>query len=189
MLKFFWITTYLILVGCAHGKMGVVEQPLTKGTIPTSAVIYVLPISAQGAKFSGDHASKTEKVNAEKEEILQEFNKALVAQLKRHGFKSKAVNEKPKSGIVLSGNVTRFEHGSAAARIFVGMGAGSSNLYTDFKLTDSTNEKVLSIFEIIATSGGNSGLQSAGGYIKAHINDGAERAAEYIARANGNSKK
>jgi len=49
--------------------------------------------------------------------------------------------------------------------------------------------KLLRKFEIIATSGGNGGLQAAGSYLKAHIMDGAEKTAEYLAEANGNAKK
>lgn len=184
-----WLLSIVFLVGCAHGKMGVVDQELSKGSISPETTIYVEPISTEGTKFSGDKSAKQDKVAAEKAEIQQRFHRDLAEQLKKHGFKAQAVKESAKSGLVLSGQVTRFEHGSAAARIFVGMGAGSSNLYTDFKLEDRTKNKVLSKFEIIATSGGNSGLQSAGGYIKAHIIDGAEKAAEYLATANGYPKK
>ncbi len=61
-------------------------------------------------------------------------------------------------------------------------------MFTDFQLKDATTGKILSKFEIIATSGGNGGLQSAGGYIKAHLIDGSEKTAEYIAKANGGQK-
>jgi hypothetical protein len=42
---------------------------------------------------------------------------------------------------------------------------------------DRTNSKTLSVFEIIATSGGNS---NPGSFMEAHLADGSEKAAEYI---------
>jgi hypothetical protein len=179
---------FLFVVGCAHGKIGAIEQGLQKGSIDPANTIYVPTISTANTAFSGDKSAKQEKVDEEKKQIEQRFNRDIAEQLRKKGFKAEAVSVLPKTGLVLIGSVTRFEHGSAAARIFVGMGAGSSNMFTDFQLKDVATEKTLAKFEIIATSGGNGGLQAAGGYIKAHLIDGSEKTAEYIAKANSGQK-
>jgi Domain of unknown function (DUF4410) len=184
-MKLNWLIACALLVGCAHGKMGMVEHQLAHGALQKGETIYVEPISADAAAFSGDKAGDAQRVGEEKALIKSRFARQIADELRKKGFAAQAVTERPKSGVVLSGHVTRFEHGSAAARILVGMGAGSSNLYTDFELANVATKQVLSKFEVIATSGGNGGLQSAGGYIDAHLNDGAEKTAEYISESNG----
>lgn len=184
-----WIVACALLalsVGCAHGKMGVVEQGLSKGSVASGETIYVAPITADAADFSGDKAGDSSRVGDEKSEVKSRYFRMVADSLRKKGFN--AVTEPVKGGLVLTGQVTRFEHGSAAARILVGMGAGSSNMYTNFVLTNPTTHQTLSRFEIIATSGGNGGLQAAGGYINAHLVDGAAKAAEYIADANSGKK-
>ena len=66
------------------------------------------------------------------------------------------------------------------------MGAGSSNIFTDFVLENRSTGKVLSRFEIIATSGGRGGMMAAGSFMKEHLDDGSRKAADYI---NGDAKK
>ncbi len=177
-----YVLPLLILMGCAHGKMGHVEQPVGKNAIPAGATIHVVTIKADSAQISGDKAGDDNRVRSIKGEIASRFNREIAEQLRRKGFKAEAVENAPANGIVLSGKVTKIENGSAAARILVGMGAGSANMFTDFKLTNGAN--TLGKFEVIATSGGNGGFQAAGSYLNAHIIDGAEKAANYIAESN-----
>lgn len=179
-----YLITALLLVGCAHGKMGNVEQPVAKNSVSKGETIHVMTIKADSAQISGDKAGDTHRTESIKSEITGRFNHAVAEQLRRKGFSADAVESAPSSGMVLTGKVTKIENGSAAARILVGMGAGSANMYTDFKLSDVKSQKVLGKFEIIATSGGNGGLQAAGSYLNAHIKDGAEKAAAYIAESN-----
>jgi hypothetical protein len=175
-----------ILSGCAHGKMGVVDQELPKGSIGANQTIFVEIVSTAQTQFSGDKSQEAVKISDEKAQIEDRFNRMIANELRKKGFKPEAINNHAKSGLALTGKVTRFEHGSAAARIMVGMGAGSSNLYTDFVLTDLQAGKPISKFEVIATSGGNGGFQASGGYISAHLTDGAEKVADYLSKANGN---
>ena len=170
-----------MLTGCAHGKMGVIDQPLAQGAISTNQTIYVGKVAAGTANFSGDKSADAVKVSDEKSEIEQRFGRMIAEELRKKGFNAEVSATPPTTGLALTGVVTRFEHGSAAARYFVGAGAGSSNLYTDFKLVDLQTKRVLSKFEVIATSGGSSGL---GSYINAHLADGSKKVADYLAKAN-----
>ncbi len=178
------LVSALLLVGCAHGKMGHISQPLAKNAVSKGETIQVVTIKADSAQISGDKSGDAGRVESIKSEIAGRFNREIAEHLRRKGFKAVAVESMPSSGIVLAGKVTKIENGSAAARMLVGMGAGSANMFTDFKLMDAATQKLLGKFEIIATSGGNSGWQAAGSYLNAHIKDGAEKTAEYIAESN-----
>lgn len=182
------VTALAVTTGCAHGKIGIVDQELKVGSISTDRMIYVEPIRIDTATFSGDKAADAVRVSEEKKEIEDRFNRGIAEQLRKRGFNAQAAEAPKSEGLILSGHVTKFEHGSAAARILVGFGAGSSNLFTTFELKDTAKKAVLAKFEIIATSGGNGGFQAAGGYLKAHLEDGAEKTAEYLQKANTGKK-
>lgn len=185
--KMKWLPFALIMMACAHGKLGTVSKKLDKGSIKSDQTIYVLPVNVESAHFSGDKSADQVRVGEIKATLHARYGREIAEQLRHKGFRAEAVDKAPRSGVVLSGKVTRVENGSAAARIFVGMGAGSANLYTDFQLL-LPNGEILSEFEIIATSGGNGGLQASGSYLKAHIQDGAEKTAQYISESNSGKK-
>jgi PBP1b-binding outer membrane lipoprotein LpoB len=167
----------LFVAGCAHGKMGTVDQELQQGSFDKTAPIWVESINAKDTKFSGDKSADAKKTEATRTKIEQVYNQKIVDELVKKGYNAKVASGMMKKGIVLSGNVSKIENGSAAARYFVGMGAGSANMYTTFMLQDRGNNKTLSKFEIIGTSGGESGL---GSYLDKHLEDGAKKTAEYI---------
>jgi hypothetical protein len=181
--RLYWIVIASLTMSCAHGKMGQVDQELATGSVSKTALISVETISAREARFSGDKSGEEKRVNEEKAAIENSYSQRVADALRKKGYNAKAVSGAA-HGLVLSGKVTRFEHGSAAARIMVGMGAGSSNIFTDFKLEDRDKAKTLSKFEVIATSGGRGGLAAAGSFMDSHMEDGAEKAADYIDKAN-----
>ncbi len=170
----------LALGACAHGKMGAIEQPLAAGVITKNTPIAVETVSANDAAFSGDKSGDVTRVNQEKREIESRFAQMIVSQLVKRGYKASVSEGTAKSGVVLSGKVTKIEHGSAAARIMVGMGAGSANMFTNFKLEDRTAGKMLSKFQVIATSGGRGGFMAAGSFMEAHLEDGSTKTAQYL---------
>lgn len=177
-----WFLISLALAACAHGKMGTIAQPLAKDAITKTTPIFVETVSTTEAKFTGDKATETARVNQEKSEIEARYSAMIVEQLRKKGFNATVAKGPVKTGVVLTGNVTLVQHGSAAARIFAGgMGAGSANMFTNFKLEDKTDGKVLSKFEVIATSGGRGGLAAAGSFLDAHLADGSQKVAQYIA--------
>lgn len=180
--KLGWVVAGLAVyaAACAHGKMGQVSQPLDRSQVTKSTPIFVEPVSAQEATFSGDKAAEPGRVADEKRAIRDLYSKRIAEELRKRGYAAEAVDAPVKSGIVITGKVSRVEHGSAAARMLVGMGSGSANLYTNFRVEDRAQAKVLSRFEVIATSGGRGGLTAAGSFLDGHLTDGAEKVAEYI---------
>jgi len=169
-----------LMLGCAHAKMGAVEAPLESGSITKDTKIYVLPVTTDNLVVTGDKAKDEARISEEKTIIEGRFAKMIVDQLIKKGYKAELVTGSQKKGVVITGHVTRFEHGSGAARMWVGMGAGSSNLFTDFKIEDRSKGSTLSKFEVIATSGGRGGLAATGSFMDAHLEDGSKKVAEYV---------
>ena len=170
----------LMAVGCAGSKMGKVEQPIDRAAVNKTTTLYVYPVTAKDIKFEGDKSADTVRTDEEKKFITTQFHTMIVEQLRKKGYTAELTTKKKKGGFVVKGNVRHFDHGSAAARGLVGMGAGSSNMFTDFKILDMTNKKVLAKFEVIATSGGRGGWSAMGSFMEAHLEDGAEKVADYI---------
>ncbi|MBA2403946.1 MAG: DUF4410 domain-containing protein [Bdellovibrionales bacterium] len=175
-----------VLFSCAHGKMGIVSQPLEKDTISKTVPMYVEVISTNEMHVTGDKANDTTRINDEKQIIATRYNAMIADALRKKGYNAQAVKDPQNKGIVISGKVSRFDHGSGAARFWVGMGAGSSDMFTDLLIEDRTKKVTLSKFEVIATSGGRGGLGATGSFMDEHLLDGSEKAAAYIS---GEEKK
>lgn len=177
----------LFAFGCAHGKMGVIEQPLKKEAIASDRIIYVIPVNVDNARIKGDKANDQQRISEIKSELRARVHREIANDLRKKGFKAEAVDTVPKAGLILEGKVTQIDNGSGATRFWVGFGAGSANMFTDFKLYNKNGDETLTKFEIIATSGGNSRPSS---FLEAHIEDCASKTAEYITQANtGTFKK
>lgn len=168
------------LSACASGKIGKVHKALDTSSITKDTMIYVFPVTSRGTEFEGDKAADLDRVEEEKESINKEFHKMIAAELTKRGYKASVANDKVKSGVGVYGNVRKFDHGSAAARAMVGMGAGSSNLFTDFEIKNISSNEEMAKLEVIATSGGRGGLASMGSFLESHLIDGSEKLADYI---------
>lgn len=171
------IALSLGFVGCAKGKMGKIDQEIDRSAVTKTVPIYVESISTKDTMFSGDKAGDLQRVKEEKTAIESRYHAMIVEALKKRGYNAQIAKGKEKAGLIVSGHIFKFEHGSAAARGFVGMGAGSSNLIGDFKVEDKAAGKTLSKFQVIGTSGGNSNM---GSFLEAHLKDGSDKVAEYI---------
>src|SRR5690606_31626189 len=93
------IGSYLLMalaIGCAHGKMGQIDQALEKGVITKTTPIYIETISAQEAQFSGDKAGDDKRVTTSKNEIEDQFNQRIAEQLKKKGYNATPITAKAK---------------------------------------------------------------------------------------------
>lgn len=167
----------LSVVSCAGGKLGKIEQELDRSRVTKSTPIFVEMVSAKDTVFSGDKADDTARLSDERYAISNRYHLQIVEALKKRGYQAEVATPGRKKGLVLSGAVSKFEHGSGAARALVGMGAGSSNMFGEFKLEDRGAAQTLTKFQVIATSGANSNM---GSFMDAHISDGAKKVAEYL---------
>lgn len=177
MRRCFWLPVLVVLGGCAHGKIGKVHQPLARNVIDKSTPIFVESVLVNQVQFTGDKADDVKRTTEEKDEIRGSFHLKIAEQLRKRGYNAIGVNAPVTTGIVISGDVTKIEHGSGATRFFVGMGAGSANMFTDFKIEDRAKAKTLAKFQVIATSGGNS---YSGSFLDSHLIDGSLKVADYV---------
>ena len=168
------------MFGCAHGELGKVDQELDHSLITKTTPIFVEPVSTKMAAFEGYDQNDGDKKSSDLRKIESNYASQIAKALRDQGYHANAVSTPAKTGIVITGNVKMIDRGSAAKRIWVGMGAGSSNLDTDFTIEDRSQHKVLSKFEIKASSGGRGGLSSAGSFVDEHMSDGGEKVADFI---------
>lgn len=180
MFKISLLAIVALMIGCAHGELGKVDQELDHSRITKTTPIFVEPISTTTATFEGYDENDGDKKTSDLRKIKNSYASEIAKALRDQGYHANAVSAPVKKGIVISGNVTMIDRGSAAKRMWVGMGAGASNLSTDFTIEDRTQHKVLAKFEIKATSGGRAGLASAGSFIDEHMSDGGEKVADFI---------
>jgi hypothetical protein len=176
-----WVVLFVItLSACAHGKIGRVSQELDRSLFTKDTPIVIETVHAKDMAVSGDDAQNQIRIDAEVSFIESAYGKLIARDLSNLGYKAEFSTKPVTHGLVLSGRVNRFEHGSESARIWVGMGAGSSNLYTGFILEDRTQKKIIAQFEVISTSGGEGGIAGASEFMQTQVNDGAKKTAEYL---------
>ncbi len=180
MLKLSFFGLVALLVGCAHGELGRVDQELDHSLITKTTTIVVEPMSTKTASFEGYDENDGDKKSSDVRKIENNYASQIAKALRDQGYHANAVSAATSAGIVIKGNVSLIDRGSAAKRIWLGMGAGASVLATDFTIEDRSKHKVLSKFEIKATSGGRGGFASSGSFIDEHMSDGGEKVADFI---------
>jgi hypothetical protein len=180
MFKVSFLALVVFMLGCAHGELGKVDQELDRTLITKTTPIFVEQISTKSAAFEGYDENDADKKSSDVKKVEANYASEIAKALREQGYQANAVSTTAKAGIVITGDVKTIDRGSAAKRMWVGMGAGSSNLDTNFTIEDRTQRKVLSKFEVKATSGGRGGLASAGSFIDEHMSDGGEKVADFI---------
>jgi hypothetical protein len=180
MFKLSLLAIAALMVGCAHGELGKVDQELDRSRITKTTPIFVEPISTKTAAFEGYDENDGDKKSSDVRKVESNYASQIAKALRDQGYHANAVSTPVKSGIVITGKVSMIDRGSAAKRMWLGMGAGASNLDTYFTIEDRTQRAVLSKFEIKATSGGRGGLSSTGSFIDEHMSDGGEKVADFI---------
>lgn len=182
MQKLVLLAAAAFMVGCAHGKLGKVDQELDRTVISKTTPIFVEPISTKQAAFEGYDEKDGDKKSSDLRKIESGYASEIAKALRDEGYNANAVSQPVKAGVVITGTVTMIDRGSAAKRAWIGMGAGASNLETNFTIEDRAKgkTKTLSKFEIKATSGGRGGLAATGSFVDEHMTDGGEKLADYI---------
>lgn len=175
-----FLVVVAFMFGCAHGKLGKVDQELDRSLLSKTTPIFIEPISTKQAAFEGYDEKDGDKKSSDLRKIESNYASEIARELREDGYNANAVSTTAKTGIVITGAVTMIDRGSAAKRMWVGMGAGASNLETNFTVEDRSQRKILSKFEVKATSGGRGGLASVSSFIDEHMSDGGEQVADYI---------
>jgi hypothetical protein len=172
----------LLSVGCVHASVGAVRTPLQKGAILKTEQITVMPFTAEEAVFEGDMAADGPRITQEKQIIRDRLASQIARELACWGYQAEPFAGGANTArIVIEGKVTRFDHGSGAARWLVGTGAGSSDMFIRVRIYSGSRENVLADFDVTATSADTGGFESMGrSFLDEHIADGAEKIRQYI---------
>jgi hypothetical protein len=127
----FVLTVSCILSGCASLTPN--YKPLAETDKPE---IVVRPFTAKGAK--GSHT-----VDSNFEVLFAQY---LAGQLQAKQYKALVVDKNTDSRkykYVVDGNISQIEAGSAAGRVWIGMGAGAARMTISFNLRRGADKKVL----------------------------------------------
>ena len=95
------------------------------------------------------------------------------------------------STLLIGGPITKFERGSTAARLWVGMGAGSSYLDALVEVRQGTTGALLGTVLVNKNSWGGGGALAAGQTADGFMEEAAKKVAEELhkAKQSGSAKK
>lgn len=170
-------------LGCAASKVAIVKTPLQPGAVTKSQTFLVKPFAIENAVFTGDNTDDPAVVDRQKKRIPQELVTALLARLSKSGYKGE--DDESAAGtqdvVVIDGVITHVNHGSGAARAFLGMGAGAAWMKATIKLYKAgAPSDTLAEFMIESTSGGRGGLFASGDFTTTNIADLANAIVTYL---------
>ncbi len=113
------------------------------------------------------------------------FADMIVAELiKTDAFSQVGRGESPQAGALwIDGRITRFEKGSAAARLFVGMGAGSSYFDATVNVKDAATGNTLGTIVVDKNSWVLGGGLAAGQSVEGFMRGGAKKVATELQEA------
>ena len=151
-----YMVTLLAFTGCASTKMQ--NQKLFSGQIPKPAHIYVYEIvatpndlpadSTLAGLYSRDLSPQSAEQIATGRKLGAQIQAELIKQIRGMGMPAEfgyAYTQPQLNDLVIRGAILSFEEGSAAKRVGIGMGAGSSELRValeGFQVTDQGLRKL-----------------------------------------------
>ncbi len=172
-------------VGCAGSDVVSVKTPLQPGAVSRSQTFLVKDFAIENAVFAGDNADDASVVAQQKADIPGDLRRELVMALSRCGFKAHSYDEGVRVGdaVVIDGAVTHVNHGSGAARAWVGAGAGAAWMRAVVRIYKAeTPADTLSEFTVEASSGGRGGLFASGDFTHSNVRDLADATAGFLDR-------
>ena len=171
------------VAGCASGRVVAVVKPLPPGTVSKATELLVKPFAIEKAVFSGDNADIPAVVERQKKRIPAELVQTLVTTLLRSGYRARryTADAGTAGAVVIDGSFTHVNHGSGAARAWVGLGAGAAWMLSDVKLYRADKPaETLAEFKVESSSGGRGGLLAAGDFTTTNLVDLARSIVKFL---------
>ena len=84
------------------------------------------------------------------------------------------------NSLVIYGKITRYEEGSAAARLFIGLGAGSSYFDASVQFKDNLQESDLAVLKVDKNSWVLGGGLAAGQTVEGYMNEATKKIADQL---------
>lgn len=111
-----------------------------------------------------DFSSTVSESNQMSQSSKQAFPDKIAKQLQNTGkFKSVSRNTKPSANtLIIDGNVSRYEEGNSLARLFIGLGMGSSYLDSTVQFKDGATGKTIGTISVDKNSWIMGGFIAAG---------------------------
>jgi hypothetical protein len=116
--------------------------------------------ATENTRFRGDTPQETEEARAAYEAdlaiVLQNFRELLIQELQRTNVYTEVVpagTETAGRALLIDGEVTQFDRGNFATRLFVGLGAGRVRFDTTFRLRDAATGAEISTIDMGRGSG------------------------------------
>ena len=107
------------------------------------------------------------------------FADMIAAEIKKRGSFAEITREKPEGeSLVISGDITRYDEGSAALRLLIGLGAGSSYFDAMVRLTDNVSGAELGVVTVDKNSWGLGGALASAQTTQSFMEGAAESIAE-----------
>ena len=172
-----------LLVGCATGHIGQLAVPLAPNQIAKTDTILVKDFDAAKAVFKGDYSNVAEKVEAGRTRLPVLISEQLVLHLTKNGYSAKKYSaEAQGNAVVVEGVVNLVDHGSAAARFWIGMGSGMSGVHTDVKVyrAGDPSKPLAELKDVSGTSGGAGGFSGYQDWVAANAKDLALKLGDYL---------
>jgi hypothetical protein len=160
----------LILYGCGHRMLETVTVALP-GPVNPQYLIYIETISS-------------DKIIEEERVLIEEMLAPMVQKaLEKKGYRAQVATSGPPRGasLTLRGVVTHYRPGSNKARTWPEGTGGYRKLFTSFTLENYHDQTTVTQFMVVSTSGKFWGYPSARAYLQFHLQQAANKAADYLA--------
>jgi hypothetical protein len=171
----------MAMSGCATGKIEQVRTGLT-GRIPKTDQIYVKDFDASKAVFKGDYSDVPEKVALQQERIPMIISEAIIDRLQHERYDARKFSaQTPSDALVVDGEITLVDSGSAAARFWVGVGAGRSTVRANVRLYRASDPaRTIANLQLAGISGGRGGFTGYEDWVAINAKDLGTKLAKYL---------
>jgi uncharacterized protein YceK len=178
----------LFCVGIVFSGCGTVSEMETSGANANFSEARYTKVAildfTNGASTNKTKADDIAEFNESVEIAGRLFADKIAAELRKEKLFPEIVREEVEGpALVIYGTITRMEEGNAAARLFIGLGAGSSYFDAEVLFTDNVDGENLGVMKIDKNSWALGGGIAAGQTVEGYMDKGAEKIAEEIIKA------
>lgn len=178
-----------LVTGCAwNGRVEEVRVGLNK-PVSKAVLIYVKEFDSSKAAVNGDYHDIQGMVAAQRRIVSSTITRWTICRLTQLGYIAKVYsNQILGDALVVDGKITTISAGSAASRLWVGIGAGHSTVRANVKLYQAANPAtMIADFQVAATSGPESESGHGTEVLFHSARDVGATVAEYISQTDKNS--
>ena len=189
MKNWLWVLVVLcVATACSGGgrpKSIILDIP--DHSLSRSNFFFVKDFDTSSTLFKGDYTDIPERVNSERSKIPVMITSDLIAQLQLNGFRAQKYETAPtqEGELIIDGDVFEVDHGSAASRFWIGMGAGASSIKTHVRIYKANGNILIGDYTFVSSSGAKGGGLAWQDFVSDNARRIAYSIASYMARKAG----